>query len=339
MSKRTRREIQVFSLSSLDALSCGFGAMILLLLIVMASAPRATQEASQSLQKQIEKVKSERKTRVPEDPEAARKLAAKRALVVQARNQLAELREQQSIIERQATDAKSLAEARARTESELKAVRQSLTDDMKRLLAQPVPTPTAPPQIMDAPVAGIPVDSEYIIFIIDTSGSMKVAAWSLAVRKLEEVLNVHPQVKGFQVMNDIGTYMYSQFAGQWIPDTPARRKAVIDRMKNWEAFSKSNPAEGVLHAVQRYISDDKHVSIYIFGDDYASGTIEELLAAVAKVNHKDSSGSLRIRIHAIGFPTMFLDDRGKLNRTRFAHLMRLLSEQNEGSFVGLASLK
>jgi hypothetical protein len=36
---------------------------------------------------------------------------------------------------------------------------------------------------------------------------------------------------------------------------------------------------------------------------------------------------------------LFLDDRARKNLTRFAHLMRLLAENNAGSFVGLNSLK
>lgn len=340
MSKRKRRDIQVFSLSSLDALSCGLGAMILLLLIVLASEPRTVQEVLQSLREKIEKVKSARGELGPEAPEViVKRRDSPSPQLASARKRLAELREELSITERQATDAKSLAAERARVEGELKAVRQSLSEEMKRLLAQPAPASPPTLKVPDAPIGGIPVDSEYIIFIIDTSGSMKVAAWPLVVRKLEEVLNVHPQVKGFQVMNDIGTYMYSQYAREWIPDTPARRKAVIDRLKTWEAFSKSNPTDGILSAVRQFISDERHVSLYIFGDDFSSGTIDELLNEVANVNRKDSSGGYRVHIHAFGFPTLFLDERGRMNRTRFAHLMRLLADQNQGSFVGLATLK
>ena len=48
----------------------------------------------------------------------------------------------------------------------------------------------------DDAVAGIPVDSEYIIFIIDTSGSMQQYNWDRVQQKLNETLDVYPQVKG-----------------------------------------------------------------------------------------------------------------------------------------------
>ncbi|GAG30524.1 unnamed protein product, partial [marine sediment metagenome] len=54
----------------------------------------------------------------------------------------------------------------------------------------------------DATIGGIPVDSEYIIFIIDTSGSMHNYAWSMVRKKMEEILEIYPKVKGIQVMNN-----------------------------------------------------------------------------------------------------------------------------------------
>ena len=86
-------------------------------------------------------------------------------------------------------------------------------------------------------VGGIAVDSEYIIFVIDTSGSMFNAAWSQVLRKVEETLSIYPRVKGIQVMNDMGDYMFSQYGARWIPDTPARRRAIIERLASWSPFS------------------------------------------------------------------------------------------------------
>ncbi len=52
-------------------------------------------------------------------------------------------------------------------EGRLLAAQQELTREMERLLGQ-----ARRPRRSEATVGGIPVDSEYIIFIIDTSGSM-----------------------------------------------------------------------------------------------------------------------------------------------------------------------
>jgi len=64
------------------------------------------------------------------------------------------------------------------------------------------------------------------------------------------------------------------------------------------------------------------------------------IAAAHRLNHPDRSGQRRVRIHAIGFPTIFSQARfGENTGVRFAMLMRLLCEQNGGAFVALNSLK
>jgi hypothetical protein len=163
-------------------------------------------------------------------------------------------------------------------------------------------------------------------------------AWPLVVRKVQAILDVYPTVKGIQVMNDMGKYLFSAYSGRWIPDTPARRKEVLRRLRTWRSFSNSSPVEGILAAVRGFYTDKHRISIYVFGDDFTGGSIDQILSEVHHINRRNNSGSPRVRIHAFGFPVLFAKPVGKPNRTRFAHLMRRLTEQNAGSFVGLASL-
>ena len=227
--------------------------------------------------------------------------------------------------------------AQAKIKEELQAVVQTLTEEMRRLLSQSLQQPLD----KDAAIGGIPVDSEYIVFVIDTSGSMQTVAWPLVVKKVEEVLNVYPHVKGLQVINDMGSYMFGAYAGQWIPDTPARRKEVIRRLRTWQSFSNSSPVEGITHAVRVFFRKGERISLYVFGDDFSSGSVDSVLREVARINKQDVQGKSRVRIHTFGFPVLFTnpqyDDKG--NKVRFAHLMRLLAEQNAGSFVGLNDVR
>ena len=49
-------------------------------------------------------------------------------------------------------------------------------------------------------------------------------------------------------------------------------------------------------------------------------------------------GTRRVRIHAVGFPTVMQDTNGPGNTgERFATLMRILCQKNGGTFVGLNS--
>ncbi len=206
---------------------------------------------------------------------------------------------------------------------------QQLTDEMKRLLKNQ-------PREVDRSVGGIPVDSEYIIFIIDTSGSMQRNAWRLVQKKLAETLKVYPKVKGIQIMNDMGNYMFSQYRGKWIPDTPARRRAIISNLSTWRSFSNSSPVEGIEAAIRTFYSPDKKISLFVFGDEFSGNAIQPVIDKVDRINKATRDGTRRVRIHAVGFPVLLKDSVGRGNTgERFATLMRILSQKNGGTFVGL----
>ena len=216
-------------------------------------------------------------------------------------------------------------------EQRLAVARQQLTDEMERLLGLDYRR-----ELQDT-IGGIPVDSEYIIFIVDTSGSMHNFAWDRVMRTLQETLDLYPAVKGMQVMNDMGEYMFPRYSGEWIPDTPARRKAVLDRMRSWAPFSNSSPVEGIQKAIATFYARDKRISLYVLGDEFASGgSMENVLDTVDRLNRLDEKGSRRVRIHAVGYPTQFLvNSARRVTGIRFATLMRAMCERNGGTFVAL----
>jgi hypothetical protein len=210
-------------------------------------------------------------------------------------------------------------------EGDLRAARQRLTEEMLSLR----PFRRAP----DDAVGGIPVDSEYIIFVIDTSGSMQ-AKWTWAENKLAEVLNVYPKVKGLQIMNDNGSYMFPQYGGTWISDTPQIRESIKSRMRQWQAFSDSDPSDGIIYAIETFWAPDKKISIYVFGDEFQGNSMEKVLRDIDRINVEDENGDRRVRIHAIGFPYNFTGTPPQSSQ-RFAGLMRVLCERNGGTFVAL----
>ncbi len=241
MTKRTRRGIEVFGMSFLDIISCGFGAIILLLILTLALEPRVVNRITLDLRDKISLIERSREKLISESRELNRELAEKKKKLRNIQNRFTNLNERWLVAEDRSVEMQSQAEKQARIESELEAVRQTLSAEMKRLLGQQGYDPPGE----DATIGGIPVDSEYIIFVIDTSGSMLKGAWPVVIKKVKEVLSVHPKVKGIQVINDMGGYMFSTYAGRWIPDTPARRKSVIKRLRTWRSFSNSSPVEGI----------------------------------------------------------------------------------------------
>ena len=185
-------------------------------------------------------------------------------------------------------------------------------------------------------VGGITVDSEYIIFVIDTSGSMQAVAWPTVIQKVSETLSIYPSVKGIQVLNDMGDYMFSSYKGTWMQDSPATRTSIISTLSAWSPFSNSSPVEGIREAIYTYYDPNKNISIYVFGDDFTGNSIEEVVDAVDQINVADESGNRRVRIHAVGFPVYI--DRPNQRVYRFASLMRELAYRNNGTFVALSQL-
>ena len=335
MSRLRRRDVDIFNLSFLDVVSCGFGAIILLLVIVKISEPHVIERLAVDLTGLVEQLQAELFEIRGETTVLNRDLVSKQQQLSEVREKLARLQGDISSVRGQYQSARNEHEAQSIIAGQLSSAKQSLSDEMRRLLGANYQRSSA-----HSAIGGVPVDSEYIIFIIDTSGSMRQHAWPLVLKKVREVLDIYPRVKGIQVMNDMGDYMFSQYANKWIPDTPARRKAIIKRLAGWEPFSNSSPVEGIEAAIRRFHAKDKRISLYVFGDDFARGSIQNVIDTVARLNRADRSGKTRVRIHAVGFPVLFDFSSGlPANAVRYAALMRKLAETNNGSFVGLSGTK
>ncbi|MEJ2115675.1 MAG: VWA domain-containing protein [Gammaproteobacteria bacterium] len=331
---KRRRNIEIFSLSFLDCICCGFGALILLLVLSKTAEPIIFEEYTQTLEHDISKLQKELFKIRGENHILNRELVSKKDQLTNEFEKIALLQGDLSSILGRFSASKDTSSIQNKIEQQLAVAKQKLSEEMRRLQEQQ----TLPRAELDNTVGGIPVDSEYIIFIIDTSGSMFNYGWGSVVQKLSEVLDIYPKVKGIQVMNDMGEYMFTQYAGKWIPDTPARRKAIINRLIKWQAFSNSSPVEGINAAINTFYSKSKKISLYVFGDEFTGPSIQSVLREVSRLNPKNKQGKQHVRIHAVGFPIQFSRPENEQGTgVRFATLMRALCEQNGGTFVGLNS--
>ena len=326
---KRRRNIEAFSLSFLDCICCGFGAIILLLVLSKIYEPVIIEKTQDDLESLIALLQQELFDIRGETAVINRDLEDVRMQTSQSKLKLARLQGDLNTVRGQYAATQSESEATL-DEGALNITKQRLTAEMRRL---------APyyRRANDDAVAGIPADSEYVIFIVDTSGSMQQFNWERAIEKLSETLDVYPQVKGIQIMNDNGSYMFQQYRGKWIPDTPGRREAIINTMRNWRPFSDSNPVDGIIYAISTYWSPDKKISIYVFGDEFSGGSIDNVIRQVDTVNRENAAGDRLVRIHAVGFPFFFEPGRQIADTSRrFAQLMRILCERNGGTFVALS---
>ena len=313
--KIRRKEFDIFNLSFLDVISCGFGAVIMLVLISKTHDDVSNQDKG--------KVENLLKT------------------VISLESTISELQQsidsQRSKSNRSSTEKQRLETAAIQINNKIQqqeAKQSSLSDTVQGLsLVQStlkqasISIPKTKNKVRDKEVGGIPVDSDYVIFIVDTSGSMK-QIWGRVSTEIINVLNIHPKVKGFQILNDMGKPIISGYSGKWIPDTVKRRKSVIKLFSNWAEMSNSSPIEGLQVALRKYAKPNISTSIYVFGDDYTGSSYDPIIRKISKQNLIVSSGKRLAKIHGIGFVSA-----GTTNR--FSILMRELTKRNGGAFLAL----
>ncbi len=325
--RRVRQSTQEINISFLDVICCGFGAIVLLLLFTRPVPPVPVEETRADPDQPL-LVARERVFSLRDEAQAVnRDLDRKRARLSVEERRIAALESELNSLTERLSQVSSQVAVNTLILAELETAKQKLTEEMQRLRRPKRPSPV---------IGGIPVDSEYIVFIIDTSGSMFNYGWDRMLREFGAVLDIYPRVKGLQVMNDMGEYMFSAYRRKWIPDTPARRRAIRERLKTWNPFSNSSPVEGIERAIRTYYDPDKKISLYVFGDEFTGPSIETVVRTVDRLNKGGKDGKRRVRIHAVGFPVQYARDP-KLRTTgiRFATLMRELAFRNGGTFVGL----
>ena len=312
--KRRKKDFDIFNLSFLDIISCGFGAVVLLVLI-----SNTADDGSQSNVDEVESLLGQVITLETRIEGLAQEIDQ------QKKKNDVQLAESGGL----GRAAQTLSENLGRKEREEKALEGDLEglSLVQSTLERVSIAPSTSSTIRDEEVGGIPVDSDYVIFIVDTSGSM-LSIWDRVSREILNVLSIHPKVKGFQILNDQGKALISGYSGRWIPDTPQRRKSVMKVFGGWKDASNSSPVEGIETALKRYAKPGQSTAIYVFGDDYTGSSYDPVIAGITNMNRLQKNGKRLAKIHGVGFLSEFTTGR-------FAVLMRELTKRNGGTFLAL----
>ena len=311
--KKKEREFEIFNLSFLDVISCAFGALILILLIVR---PGIEKNEDKLKEKNFENLVLE----ISNKKKSIAKLEKNISILFQEtelieRNKLLDSIKVESIKESLELLAASLEEIENNNKG-LKEVESTLLEAKTNTLTNIIKR--------DEEVGGINVDSDYVVFIVDTSGSMR-NIWDRVMSEISNILDIHPKVEGFQILNDNGAHLIDAYKFKWIPDTPSRRNNVLKILKNWNSASNSSPVEGLALALKKYSQKGFKTSIYIFGDDYSGSSYTEVFSIINDLNKENKNN---VRINGIGFFS-----RG--TTMRFPTLMRAIAENNRGTYIGL----
>lgn len=311
--KKPRSFGEVFGLSFLDVITCGFGAIVLLLLITKPAPIEVADEPRPSVDATVLEEAADLVSRLRGRWEA-----------LQAR--LAEEPERPAATGGEDTALEEAIRLAGERLQQLRRDNRGLERVEESLRRATLRTP-APATERDPEVGGIPVDSEYVIFILDTSGSMK-SVWGDVMDVMGRVLDIHPTVSGFQVLNDNGAYLIRAYRQRWIRDTPTLRRSILNALRNWGAMSNSSPVEGLQTALRTYARREGKIAIYIFGDDFQGASYDRVMDTLRDLNVDPATGQSRIRVHAVGFVSSQIHDR-------YATLMREVTRNHDGAFLAL----
>ena len=305
------------SLSFLDVIACAFGAIVLLVLVLPVGETGETEPGIE----------------LSDYGALLLQLAEGRKAAAALELQLATEQQRVATIEEMLSERKDasnalrdlLAQTRAATDavrSDVAAAEQAQAA-VAAASAQRRATASKPTDY-----AGIPIDSEYVAIVVDTSGSMR-RIWDRVVGEVDNVLAIYPEIQGFQILSASGGYLWNR--GAWIADGAGNRGVAKAKLKTWPSNSVSNPEPGILTAVRDLYRPGRKMAIFVFGDDYQGTDFDNFLATVrAGVGGKTSLGAA-LRIHAFGFQT----DQAP-NRAQYATLMRELTGRHGGAFLALS---
>ena len=322
-----RRQIEVFSLSFLDCLCCGFGAILLLFILSIGSGKAGVEspideKSLQNMRQQLTQIELD--------------IAQKTELLKRARDL------QQTAKERERLDSsiKELQSTLAALQQEFNvkqanlSIGQKATAEANRILQSF--------KFENLPPIGLPTEATHVAFIIDTSGSMRNQLTKQlhygVIEQITELLDHLPTVKKIQFLDTSGHYMLKDRNGFWLNDTVGLRRQALAKVLNYSILSISDPEPGIRKAfrdLKPQLQASDQMSIYVIGDDFR-GSTQSFLLKLERLNPKLSKTQKRaVSISAIGFPTS--RDPFQLGalqgNTRFANIMREIAEAHDGVLI------
>lgn len=175
-----RRELEVFSLSFLDCICCGFGAVLLIFLLTIAKKDDVDKADVDAARDRLTKVQAEIKTNQQELDRLARMLAAAQ-LELQALNTKS-AEDQLKLSDRKRELLLMLQQIGA-----LKDALHTLLDEKKALptedIAPPIPIPNIDRRQY---LTGVKLQGEFVVFLVRTSGSMLDDTIDAAAARLDD---------------------------------------------------------------------------------------------------------------------------------------------------------
>ncbi len=166
MLAKKRRDVEVFSLSFMDCICCGFGAVLLLFILTTGQRTDFNERDLTELRDRIAKMERE----INENKEVIERLAKSVAI---NDLDLVSLREQVTQDELKMTQRKNELQALLQQVSTLKDAMAKLMEEKEAVPTQEEPPPLPIPNVDRRQyLTGVRMDGEYVLFLVRASGSM-----------------------------------------------------------------------------------------------------------------------------------------------------------------------
>lgn len=310
------------SLSFLDVIACAFGAIVLLVLIIPIG---------------------ERGVPAPV-PDLANTLGQLLYNVDDVQRQIStieqQIEENQGIVDQLSTE---IAGQDQKNQLLLSTIQSTITETqnvagMTEILSEATVTldqstgETEDRKTIDSEVAGIPVDAEYVAFVVDTSGSMGVIQYKVR-NILFDLLDLYPNLKGIQILNDQGIYI--ERAGSWISDSPSARDRLSQKYRSWAPPSNSDPRPGIRIAIEELFEEDVRMAVFVLGDEYVSSDIRSYLEDLDLMIQRKNVQNGKLRVHAVALSNFVMGGFLVHSQSSFIVVMRELTKRYDGVLVGV----
>ena len=336
-----RRQVQVFSMSFLDCICCGFGAIILIFVLSIDSREKEKMESLIAVQ---------------------RALAEKAAALTRIETAKIEVDRNNTRVTRLVTDARLRNDSLQALIDDLekglqreKRGQEALLVDIEEIKKEIAARQKKPdhdivlPEVPPTPL-GLPIGSNYIAIIIDTSGSMRDpnhgGLWPIVIRTIDTVLDSYPSIDGIQLIDGDGRFVLGRRGSGsqgWLPDTPDTRASIKRVLRRYDQDTVSNPVPGIYNAMRFLYDKDNpnmRMGIFVFGDEFnSSDSADVVIRRLEELNPADENGARKVVVNAIGFPTTIRYQFSMGNTgLRFANLMRTVTYLHGGAFIALQDL-
>lgn len=309
-----REKNNPFSMSFLDVMACGFGALVLILLL--SNFNEADSQNGTNSFSFLDALSE----------------------IVSIQDSLSEEISKNSSLEKDLLSAeKKLSDLEKKlqeTNLEMALLEDSLAKNKKE--RSRITTATE--------AGGIRIDSDYVVFIVDTSGSMKTCGnWARVINEFRILLDAFPKIKGFQIMKDNGDYIYPT-GKTWIEDNKFNRQQMISALARADLTSDSNPIPAIKRSLSLYADGISKVGIFVIGDELLITDGSRPAESFDEIENLNTTlfGKKKARINALGFLTGGIE-ANKFNpeckivfeesNKSFFNFLRELTSRNDGTLV------